>query len=637
MSKQTEISSIEIDLTLYRGRNLVAKDKNIFGKKTSSDPYVKVYICGKYQGQSKVVYKNLNPTWNTPFKLNFNTQESNYLYNRAQNGEPLTYTLCIFDHDEFTEDDNMGIVNGIISLTDPPSKKWMPVEKEKGFTKTVTGDIEVKTALSIRKLLTAVRGNSLSLSDRGLIDVKLDWKFENGLVDLDTSCVGVDRFGNVLMDETVYFGDLVNSNRSIIHSGDVQSGGGKGEVITCNLSAVKRRVQALYFILTVATPGKSFEDVKSASVIVLDKTSQCNLCTFTPSLVGDNTAMFLMRMSRQDTGHGWKMTVIEDTDHTARDFGSLIPEIKGYCRDFAPHIKVNPHERIAIMRKGGAVRLRDYSHPNQPVPDRVTFGLAWDITNGKNVDLDASAICLNSSFEVVDIISYQKLKSNDLAIVHGGDEREGDEIGDDEKIFLYLKRMNPSISYIGFVINSYSGQELDDVSKASCHLFDSTTRVDIAKYSLTNNRSLDKRTGLIMSVLYLDETGSWCMRVVSEPGNGRIAQDLVGQLQSFLKNNPPPTVQEVPEPEIIVNAMPEEVEIPVAPSVLSHEFANNTFIPPAQASGKTNESTAPMIPTPGDTNASNTPVIPSFSQSTAPVVPGGSNVSTAPVVPTFGD
>ena len=300
---------------------------------------------------------------------------------------------------------------------------------------------------------------------------------------------------------------------------------------------------------------------------------------------------------------------IHNSISIARDFGSLIPEIKGYCRDFAPHIKVNPRERIAIMRKGCAVRLGDY----QPVPDRVTFGLAWDITNGRNIDLDASAICLDSSFKVVDIVSYRKLKSTDLAIVHGGDEREGDEIGDDEKIYLYLKRLNRSISYVGFVINSYSGEELDDVSKASCRLFNTTTKVEIAKYSLTNNRSLDKRTGLIMSVLYLDENGSWCMRAVSEPGNGRIAQDLVVQLQSFLKNNPPPTVQEVPEPDIIVNAMPEEVEIPVAPTVLSHEFANNVFTPSVTVSGKTSLSTAPVIPTPGDTNASNTPVVPSFS------------------------
>lgn len=37
MRDQIGISSIEVDLTVYRGRNLVAKDKNIFGKNTTSD------------------------------------------------------------------------------------------------------------------------------------------------------------------------------------------------------------------------------------------------------------------------------------------------------------------------------------------------------------------------------------------------------------------------------------------------------------------------------------------------------------------------------------------------------------------------------------------------------------------------
>merc|ERR1712038_2078972 len=133
--------------------------------------------------------------------------------------------------------------------------------------------------------------------------------------------------------------------------------------------------KALYFILTVATPNISFEQVQSAIVKVSDEKKNV-LCMFRPSLVGDHTAMFLMRIMRKDYNSGWVMTAIEDTDHTARDFGTLIPEIKGYCRDFAPNIAINPTERIAIMRKGGAIRLRDYSSPNQPFPDKVTFGLA---------------------------------------------------------------------------------------------------------------------------------------------------------------------------------------------------------------------------------------------------------------------
>ena len=197
----------------------------------------------------------------------------------------------------------------------------------------------------------------------------------------------------------------------------------------------------------------------------------------------------------------------------------------------------------------------------------------------------------NELSEVVDIVSFRKLRSDDNAIIHGSDERQGDKIGDDEKIDLFLNRMNPAISYISFVINSFSGQERDDVRKASCHLFDSTTGVDIASYKLTSNGSLDKRTGVIMSVLYLDDNGSWCMRIISEPGGGRIASDLADEMQEFLKNNPPPCVQEVPEPEIAVHEMPQDIEIPITPIIPSHEIVDNVVIPTVPVPGKSNVST----------------------------------------------
>ena len=39
-----------------------------------------------------------------------------------------------------------------------------------------------------------------------------------------------------------------------------------------------------------------------------------------------------------------------------------------------------------------------------------------------------------------------------------GDEREGDEKGDDESIMIDLDKIEPQTTYIGFVINSYSGE-----------------------------------------------------------------------------------------------------------------------------------------------------------------------------------
>ena len=62
-------------------------------------------------------------------------------------------------------------------------------------------------------------------------------------VDVDCSCVSVDSQGNVLMDETVYFGDLTNSNGAMRHSGDEREGDedlgwGDDEIVFIDLANV---------------------------------------------------------------------------------------------------------------------------------------------------------------------------------------------------------------------------------------------------------------------------------------------------------------------------------------------------------------------------------------------------------------
>ena len=65
-----EVSSIEIQLCIIEGRDLVAKDRSFFGKPTTSDPYVKVFLGGKCYGHNTpVIKKDLNPKWNATFKI----------------------------------------------------------------------------------------------------------------------------------------------------------------------------------------------------------------------------------------------------------------------------------------------------------------------------------------------------------------------------------------------------------------------------------------------------------------------------------------------------------------------------------------------------------------------------------------
>jgi len=568
--QRNDISGIEIDVTIIQGRDLAGKDKNFLTGKKTSDPYVELHYGHKKYGKTKVIDKTTSPRWNKSFKIMLGQSEAI----RLQQGDANFSSLClrIFDKDKFSDDDFMGEAVVPISLGKPPMTSWYSVGTGSGrlYYKKAKGDVEVKIAVTERKVLDMVRGNSHRLLC-GSIRVALNWQVQNYQnVDLDTSCVAIDGYGRILMDETVYFGDLVNSNGSIRHSGDVREGG-RDEIISCDLYSVSHRVRALYFIVTAASSGKTLGDVKYSSVTVTDTTTGFAMCQFSPGFAGDNTAMFLMRLAKDNSG-GWVMTIIEDMDHTARDFGTLIPEIKGYSRDIVPGIQINPKERIAIMRKGGVIRLNDYAHGLQL--HNVVFGLAWDVTDGKNIDLDASAICLDASLGLVDIVYFQQLRSHDGAIIHGGDEREGDEKGDDEKIYINLDLIRSDVTYIGFVINSYSGEELDDIKKASCHLYDKNTRMDLASYKLSKDKSLDKHTALVMACLYR-ESGGWNLRIVGEAAHGRVAKQLVDELQNFLRHFPAPPPAVVPHPDIIVNAMPQpvplgDIDIFVPPTNVPH-------------------------------------------------------------------
>ena len=456
-------------------------------------------------------------------------------------------------------------------------------------------------------------GDEESASDSfvsGFLGPNRDSTTTTTAVDLDASCVAVSRDGHVIMPDTVYYGNLANTNRSVLHSGDEQVGAvdGDDESILLFLDRIPDYVLCMYILLTVATPGMTLQDVRSTHVRVRDVTpigeehsyhtniteesffhrQGQTLCTFSPSdhrNSGDATAMFMLRLARDkpealpkptdygwddDSGYSsqcstWTLTPMEKTHPTARDFGALIPHAVMYTRDLIPHATVDPTERVAILRKGGNhIRVQDYCRDHK-MPEKVTFGLAWDVSDDADfIDLDASAICLDANLNLIDMIWWKQLHSKDYNIVHHGDEREGDQVGDDELIDLYLNNMSMMgehchVHYIGFVINSYSGQKLKDVARASCHLFDDKTNMEIATYAMTNAKKLEGVTALFVGCLYrakcpnntaeesngcrtmpakAAQEGEWCFAVISEPSDGRTVKANVEEFRNYLKQNP---------------------------------------------------------------------------------------------------
>ena len=71
------IQGAEIVINVIKGRNLVAKDSSgLFGKKKSSDPYVKIFFGGKKFGKTRTIDKTLNPEWNETYNIKLGNKET---------------------------------------------------------------------------------------------------------------------------------------------------------------------------------------------------------------------------------------------------------------------------------------------------------------------------------------------------------------------------------------------------------------------------------------------------------------------------------------------------------------------------------------------------------------------------------
>lgn len=104
-----------IHVSVQEGRNLAIKDKGLFGRKGSSDPFVELRL-DKIKVKSDVIKKTLDPKWNMlPVDLG-TTTESNH----------KAVKITIFDYDVLG-DDFMGVVRIPVSSlhkAGPGTHEW---------------------------------------------------------------------------------------------------------------------------------------------------------------------------------------------------------------------------------------------------------------------------------------------------------------------------------------------------------------------------------------------------------------------------------------------------------------------------------------------------------------------------------
>jgi hypothetical protein len=136
---ETALDIIEVKVTVLGGRGLVAKDKNLLGRNTTSDPYVKIFHANSYVGKTAIVWKTLNPEW----------KDQSFCIAAIPNVlDKFDVIECnIYDHDTLSTDDSMGTV--YIPIPRKFNEKvlmWYPVEKGKGedYCRNAKGDLHVE-------------------------------------------------------------------------------------------------------------------------------------------------------------------------------------------------------------------------------------------------------------------------------------------------------------------------------------------------------------------------------------------------------------------------------------------------------------------------------------------------------------
>ena len=141
----------------------------------------------------------------------------------------------------------------------------------------------------------------------------------------------------------------------------------------------------------------------------------------------------------------------------------------------------------------------------------LTVGLGWEPNEGTGAkfDLDISAIMIDKDRKLPNgdyFVFYNNLTSPDGAVTHTGDDPDGrfSNGNDDESIIIDLKKLNPVIEEILFVVTINDAvankQNFGQVRDSYIRVVDNQTNKEVLKYELGEDFSIE--TGIEFGRLY---------------------------------------------------------------------------------------------------------------------------------------
>ncbi len=178
------------------------------------------------------------------------------------------------------------------------------------------------------------------------------------------------------------------------------------------------------------------------------------------------------------------------------------------------------------LSKGQKVSLTK----GNPSLKNIMVGLGWDVNafdSGADFDLDASAFLVGSNGKCItekDFVFYGNLEHPSGAVKHMGDNLTGGGDGDDEQIFVDLKGIPNNIEKIAFTVTIYDAenrrQNFGQISNAFIRIVDEATGVEIVRYDLTEDFSIE--TAIVVGELY-KHNGEWKFNAIGSGFQGGLA------------------------------------------------------------------------------------------------------------------
>lgn len=156
------------------------------------------------------------------------------------------------------------------------------------------------------------------------------------------------------------------------------------------------------------------------------------------------------------------------------------------------------------------------------VLDKLAIGLSWNDSHHseKMRDIDMSAFMVANDGKVPEepyFVYYNNSHSPDRSLLHKGDNRSGQGVGDDETIWLNLEAVDRSIAEIILVASIYNNdQTIDNFSEVSqivLRIYNRKPDVEIAQYVI--NTAHTNATAFQLGRFYRSY-GNWFFEALEE-------------------------------------------------------------------------------------------------------------------------